>query len=476
MHRTSSFPWKDFIRRIAVIAIPVALQNLLTTTGSMVDTMMIGALGDENIVGAVGLCAQFTSLMFSGYWGFVGGGMLFFAQYWGAKDDDGIDRSYGITLSFMMLVAALFASLAILAPEWVMQVYTDKTVIQEIGVRYLRIVGFAYPLQIFSMAMSCLLRSTEKVRIPFYAAIASVLTNICFNWVLIHGKLGFPALGVEGAAIATVFAAFVNALVILLLAKIQKYPYLFHFRRHFKWNKAALNLYLVRCFPIICNEVLIGVANMVINMVLGRQSEQAIAATAVFRTLEGLVIGFFAGFSNAASVLVGKCVGAGELETAFQRAKRMVYLCGSCILLVCLLLLLCHSPILTAMSLSGESFRICVGLLIIYCVAAVIRMCNWTQNDTYRSAGDATTGTVLEITFMYVLVLPCVCLAGLVFKAPFLAIFACCYIDEPIRFVLMQRHMYSGKWIRPVTEEGQAALPAFREWLARNKKKQAVGE
>lgn len=471
--KNTSFPWKDFIRRVAVIAIPVALQNLLTTTGSMVDTMMIGALGDENIVGAVGLCAQFTSLMFSGYWGFVGGGMLFFAQYWGAKDDDGIDRSYGITLSFMMLVAAVFASLALFLPEWVMKVYTDKTVLQDIGEKYLRIVGFAYPMQIFSMAMSCLLRSTERVRIPFYAAIASVFTNIFLNWVLIHGNLGCPAMGVEGAALATVCAALVNVLVILFLSRLQKYPYLFHFRKHFKWNREALRLYLSRCFPIICNEVFLGVANMIINMVLGRQSEQAIAATAVFRTLEGLVIGFFAGFSNASSVLVGKCVGAGELETAYQRAKRIVFLCAGCIFLVCIGLVCFHSPILTAMSLSGESFRICVGLLLIYCVAAVIRMCNWTQNDTYRSAGDATTGTVLEITFMYLLVLPCVCLSGLVFKAPFLVIFACCYIDEPIRFVLMQRHMYSGKWIRPVTDEGLAALPAFRESLNARRRKSA---
>ena len=455
------FPWREFLAKVAVIAVPVALQNLLTTTGSMVDTMMIAPLG-ETAVGAIGLCAQFTSLMFSGYWGFVGGGMLFFSKYWGAKDDDGIDRSYGITLSFMMCVAFLFAALALVFPEWVMRVYTDKTVIQAIGVEYLRVVGFAYPLQILSMAMSALLRSTERVRIPFYAAIASVLTNMALNWVLIYGKFGLPALGVRGAAAATVCAALVNALVIIILAKKQGYPYLFHFRKHFRWNMAAVKLYLQRCFPIICNEVMIGVANMIINMVLGRQSEQAIAATAVFRTLEGLVIGFFSGFSNAASVLVGTCVGSGELDRAYERAKRLVFLCGSCIFVVCLTLLAVHQPLLTAMSLSGESFRIGFGLLVIYCVAAVIRMCNWTQNDTYRSAGDATTGTVLEILFMYVLVLPCVCLSGLYFRAPYLLIFACCYIDEPIRFVLMQRHMYSGKWIRPVTPEGQAALPAFR--------------
>lgn len=466
MKKKTAFPWLDFIKKIAVIAVPVALQNLLTTTGSMVDTVMIASLG-ETTVGAVGLCAQFTSLMFSGYWGFVGGGMLFFSQYWGAKDDDGIDRSYGITLTCMAIVAAVFTCLALLAPEWVMRVYTDKESIQEIGVKYLKIVGFAYPMQILSMAMSALLRSTERVRIPFYAAIASVLTNIVLNWMFIYGNLGMPAMGVQGAALATSIAAAVNALVIVLCARLQKYPYLFHFRKHFRWTREMVRLYLARCFPIICNEVLIGVANMIINMVLGRQSEQAIAATAVFRTLEGLIIGFFSGFSNASSVLVGKSVGSGELETAYERAKRLVLLCGGCIFVVCLLVLAVHGPLLRAMSLSGESFEIGRGMLMVYCVAAVIRMCNWAQNDTYRAAGDATTGTVLEIAFMYALVLPSVCLSGLRFHAPFLLVFACCYIDEPIRFVLMQRHMYSGKWIRPVTPEGIAALPAFREYKAK---------
>ena len=91
MQSTKAFPWKSFLKKVAVIAVPVALQNLLTTTGSMIDTMMLAPLG-KLTVGAVGLCAQFSSLMFSGYWGFVGGGMLFFSQYFGAKDDDGINR------------------------------------------------------------------------------------------------------------------------------------------------------------------------------------------------------------------------------------------------------------------------------------------------------------------------------------------------------------------------------------------------
>ena len=164
--------------------------------------------------------------MFSGYWGFVGGGMLFFSQYWGAKDEDGIDRSFGLTLVCMLASASIFTGLALLAPELVMRIYTDKTAIQAIGVDYLRIVGFAYPMQVISMAMSALLRSTERVRIPLFAAIASVATNMGLNWVFIYGKFGLPAMGVRGAALATTCAAAVNMAVILILSRAQGYPYL----------------------------------------------------------------------------------------------------------------------------------------------------------------------------------------------------------------------------------------------------------
>ncbi len=459
--RASPFPWRDFLRKVAVIAVPVALQNLLTTTGSMVDTMMIASLGARQ-VGAVGLCAQFSSLMFSGYWGFVGGGMLFFSQYFGAKDDDGINRSYGLTLTCMMAVGLLFGALAVLCPGAVMRLYTDKPAIQAIGVEYLRIVGFAYPLMVLSMAMAALLRCTGQVRLPLYGSISSVAVNIALNWVLIFGHFGLPAMGVRGAALATVIAQAVNLIVVVLLARHNRHPYLLAVKRHFGWDGQLVRAYFKKCFPILCNEVLIGVGNMVINIVLGRQNEQAIAAIAVFRTLEGLVIGFFAGFSNAASVLVGTKVGAGDIDIAYKRAWRLVYLCQGFIGVLCLAMIALHTPILTMMGMRGESFAIAFDLICVYAVAALIRMGNWTQNDTFRAAGDATYGTVLEIVFMWAMVLPCVWLTGMVFHSPTLIVFACCYIDEPIRYILMQRHLYSGRWIKPVTPEGRAALAGWK--------------
>ena len=457
-----SFNWKAFVSAVAVIAIPVALQNLLTTTGSMLDTMMIGTLGEKH-VGAVGLCSQFSSLMGSCYFGFMGGGGLFLAQYWGAKDERNLTRSFGLTLTFMIAVGLIFGILAAFFPHLVMALYTDKTVIQELGIPYLKIVGFGYPFVVLSMAASLLLRSTERVKIPLIASVVSVLTNVSLNYLLIGGHLGAPALGIRGAAIATLTANIVNLLVIVLIARASGYRYLFMIRSFFKWDTALIKEYFTKCFPILCNELAIGIAGAIMNIVLGRQSEEAISAIAVFRTMEGLYIGFFVGFSQASSILVGKAVGAGKLEDAFAYAKRLIYMCAGFIAVIALFVVMFRNPIFTAFGLSGKSLEIAGGMMLIFAVVIVIRMMNWLHNDTFRAAGEPTTGTVLEIAFMYLMVIPLLLIMAFAVRAPFLIIFACCYVDEPIRLVMMQIHLFSGRWICPVTEEGKAELPIFRK-------------
>ena len=456
------FDWASFIKNVALIAVPVALQNLLTSTGTMVDTMMISRLG-ETAVGAVGLCAQYANLMVAGFWGFVGGGLLFISQYWGAQDEEGVCRSYGLMLTCIMIVAAIFSTFALFFPHLIMRLYTDKVAIQEIGIQYLKIVGFAYPLQLFSISASTLLRGTEKVRLPLYASIASVLTNLFLNWVLIYGNLGCPALGVRGAAIATVCAAAMNLILVFVGCIFIRYPYIFRIRDHFRWVGPKVKLFLKRSFPIIMNEVFIGIGNMVINVVLGRQSQPTIAALAVFRTLEGLIIGFFSGFSSAASVLVGKDVGAGRLDDAYEKAKRLIPLCVLTIAVAGVFINIFKANIAHAMSLKGEAFDIACYIIMVFSIVAVIRMGNWCTNDTFRSSGDAVTGTVLEIVFMYLMVIPAVCIAGLKFRVSIYILFPLVYCDEIVRFVIMQIHLYSGKFIRPVTTQGLEMLDDFRK-------------
>jgi len=143
---------------------------------------------------------------------------------------------------------------------------------------------------------------------------------------------------------------------------------------------------------------------------------------------------------------------------AYRRAWRLVYLCQGFIGTIGILLILLHTPILSVMGMSGESFDIAFGFIAIYAIAAFVRMGNWTQNDTFRAAGDAVYGTVLEIIFMWVMVIPLVWFSGMEWGLPTLAVFAFCYCDEPIRYILMQVHLFKGKWIKPVTREGRRGL------------------
>ena len=206
---------KSFMRAVFLIAFPIALQNLMSTTASMVDTIMIGSQG-ELAVAAVGICSQINSLFFSSYFGFAGGALLFFAQYWGAKDEKGINRTLGISSFFMLVVALIFGTVAITNPAFILRIYTDKEAIIQMGIPYLRIIGFAAPFVVLVMILNFFLRSTERVKPPLLCSIAGIIVNVTLNWLLIYGRFGLPKMGVAGAAVGTLCSSLINFILLLL--------------------------------------------------------------------------------------------------------------------------------------------------------------------------------------------------------------------------------------------------------------------
>ena len=453
---------RRFYRDVLVLGIPVAVQNLIISSASMVDTIMIGSLG-EIAVAAVGLCSLFFMLIFSVSFGFSHGGMIFFAQYWGAKDEKGICRAYGITLVCVMAVGLSFGGLAVFAPEFIMRVYTDKESIQAIGVQYLRIVGWSYPLQTLTILMCFLLRSIEKVRVPLYASVISLVTNTFFNWVLIFGKFGFPKMGVRGAAVGTLIASVVQLLVLYVYCFTDKHSFITRVREHYKWDKAFIKEYFNKILFVVINEILYGSGQRFLNMIIGRQVETGIAAWAVFRVVEGFIFSFFVGLSSASSVMVGKRVGAGELLEGYTDAKRFALLCPMVTLTICLAVILLRFPILQCFNLGENAFRYAEGMLFIYIITGTMRSCNYICNNMFRAGGAPLLGTVLEGCGLYLVCIPAAAIAGFVLRWPFLAVFSMLYLDEIIRLAVGLWYINSGRWIKPVTEEGKAQLAEFRK-------------
>lgn len=458
--------WGSFLRLIVAIALPIACQNLLSTTASMVDTIMIGSQG-ELAVAAVGICAQISSLFFSLYFGFASGALLFFSQYWGAGNEDGINRTFGISAACMLCVAVLFGGTAVIRPELLLRVYTDKQNIIQTAVPYMRIVGFAYPMQVFAMIISFLLRSTERVKPPLFASAAALLVNFVLNWILIYGRFGMPKMGTAGAAVGTLVSGIVNVLILIVYLSRDQKTMRLRVSVMFRWGNGFSGNYMKKCLPIICNEMMYGIGQMMINMVIGRQAESAIAAMAAFRVLEGFVFAFFGGLADASTVVVGKEVGAGRHFKGYGYAKDFAILCPAitfCIVFVCLLL---NRPLLGLFGLGQEAMNYGKYMLLIYLAAGTIRTCNYIMNCCFRAGGEAVFGTVLEVSCLFGISVPATWIAGMVLHLPFLAVFAFVYTDELIRLVFELWYMKTGKWVKPVTELGRSTLEEFRSGMKR---------
>ena len=386
--------WKDYLQVMITIALPIAFQNLLTTTASMVDTIMIGGQG-ERCVAVVGICSQIGSLFFSCYWGLASSSILFFSQYWGAKDEKGINKTFGLTFLCMSVVSFAFAAVCILNPSFLLRVYTDKTAIIEEAAPYMRIVGFAYPLQTFAVLISFLLRTTERVKAPLTCSIVSLVVNFCINYVLIYGKFGMPKMGVAGAAVGTLVSGAVNLILLFLYLLRSKCSVSLHLSQMFVFKGGFIRRYLMNAFPILCNELLYGVGQMLVNIVIGHQDESAIAAMAAFRVCEGFVYAFFGGLSNATSVVVGQAVGAGDHMRAYRFMKRSALFCPLITFAIVLTCAVLHQPLLSLFGLGDTAMVYGMYMLYIYLFFRMLKE-NATREERYQQMIDHLSNDIAD--------------------------------------------------------------------------------
>ena len=187
---------KPFWRVTARLALPVALQNVLTSSFQLVDTMMVSRLGDVTL-SAVGMAAQWGWLCNLLNFDLCSGMSVFISQYWGVKDHKGIRRVMGLGLVFSLFVSLLFLAVALAAPAWVVGLFNQDPGVLDAGCRYLRIVCFSYPAVALTYLLSNVLRGTERVRLPLYVSIVTTIANAFADYGLIFGAFGLPELGVR---------------------------------------------------------------------------------------------------------------------------------------------------------------------------------------------------------------------------------------------------------------------------------------
>jgi len=441
----------SFWRTMLSLAVPVALQNLLFSSFTLIDTLMIGALGDTPLA-AVGMAGKWSWFFNIVLFGFASGAGVFIAQYFGAKDERGIHRTFGVVSIGSLAASLIFMLAALLVPEAIIGLFTADPEAIRIGAVYLRIIAVSYPFQALSKSGGTLLQSTQRVSIPFIGAACSVATNVVFNALLIFGLCGFPALGVAGAAIASAMAAVVNTLVIFLLG-IKKRTYLrAPLSRLLDFDAKFVRDYVRISAPALFNETTWALGNLGYNAVFGHISTEAYAAMTVVKSIEDLTTIAIWGMGSSCAVMIGSFIGQGRIEDAKDCGRRHLLLTTVFSLFVGVLVIALRAPIMSLFGVSDTVRALSTALLIIYGLEAALRNAPYMLVcGIFRSGGDTKYGLIVDLISLYLIGLPLTAFAGLVLHAGVPVTYLIMYLVEDVfKCIVYGRHFLSNKWIKPV--------------------------
>lgn len=455
--------------RIALkLAFPVAMQNLLTSSFILVDTIMVGQLGDLSL-SAVGMAGQFGWFLNMITFGMCSGAAVFISQYWGAKDTAGIRRTYGIAVVSVCLISALFFVIGLLFPEGVVRIFNREPDVVEAGAAYLRIACWSYLATGVNMVFCIVLRSTENVKLPMYVSLVTTVLNAFMDYGLIFGAFGMPEMGIRGAALATVISAWAGPVLILAVSAIQRNMLISPIKELFGFNKRSIAEYYEKATPVIINETLWGLGTLLFSVIFANLGYQYYAAVTIFRTFENIAFVFFIGLCNASSIMVGKNVGAGHIKRAVEDSRRFVLFVSLCSVLTGVLIIIFRFQLASVFNLSGsitpETLKLTASLLLVYGIELPVRNLPYILIvGTFRPGGDTKIGMKLDLLSLWLCSVPLTTLAAFVFKLPFIAVFAIMYVAEDyLKVILCIKHYFTYSWLRPVTDQGIKGLEEFYE-------------
>lgn len=316
--------YRAFLRTILAIGLPIILQNFISAAVHMIDMMMVGQLG-VNALAAVGLCNQIYVLLNLIILGFASGFAVFMAQYWGSQNRSGLHQSIVFGLVLLLPVILIIALLIRLFPESIIQLFTtDSNVIQS-GGQYLRIVVFSYIPAALCIFLGYALRSVNLIKYAVFTTIIALVINVALNYLLIFGIGPFPAMGVRGAALATVLARCIQIALLIILIYVKKTPVAIHHRPSLHMEPSLRQRYFKTTGHVLLNETLYGIGALLLVKVFAQMGTDVLAGTNAARAVENMVWIFFWSLCAAASVSIGHLIGAGKRDQAQRYAYQFIF-------------------------------------------------------------------------------------------------------------------------------------------------------
>lgn len=442
---------KNFYRNMLVLSLPIVLQNLISNGLAIADNIMVGSLG-EVAISSVTQANQITFVLNLFLFGLGSGSSVLIAQYWGKRDTVNIGHVMGISLLISGAFSLVFAFGALVFPESLMSIYTNEPALIEQGARYLRLVGISYLPAALSSCLMINMRSIEKPAVAMCVTFGSFCINVFLNWCLIFGKLGFPALGVRGAAIATTVARFFEmGAIFLYVFRIDKVLKV-RLQNLFPVPKDLFRDFRHYCTPVIFNESLWGIGFSVASMIFGRLGISSVTAYSLARVLENLMLVFGASTGAACGVLVGKALGVGDTERAKATARTMLVMNSGIGLFFGLITLSIRPLFLSFYNLEPATYEIANKLIFTMACYMFVKAFTYCMIiGTLRAGGDTRFAMVIDIVFLWCVSIPLVAFAAFVLHWPVYFVYPLLMVDEVLKSIIALRRFHSDKWMRNVT-------------------------
>ena len=445
---------KQFYLSVLAIMLPVAAQQAINMGVNMMDTIMLGQLGEVQL-SASSLANSFYMVYQIFCMGIIGGCSVMVSQYWGARDETRVRETFALAMRLTVALGLLFAVLTLIMPRGIMRLYTNEEPVIEAGVRYLKITAYIYIIHGLGLVTAQLMRSVGEARIGLWVSVISFGVNIMANWVFIFGHFGAPRMEIAGAAVGTLIARIAELIVTVVCV--------FHVDKKLRLRYADIlrnpsgeivQKYIRVGIPVLISDGLLGFGSTALSMIIGRLGTAAVSANSVCQVVDRLFTVVIQGVSNASGIIVGQTIGSGDRPKA-QLQGETFYFMSLLFGIFCAILVLAFGPLTLAfyklepetILVTKDMMKAFAVIVFFQCIQSVMTM------GVLRGGGDTRFLMMADILFLWIVSIPLGALTGLILHWPAWLVQLFLRADYVIKSLWCIGRLYSGKWIHDVTRK-----------------------
>lgn len=444
---------RDLMRMMGKLALPIAAQSLIGSSLSLIDNLMVGSLGELEL-NAVGVSVQLFFISWMLLFGFTSGTATFISQFYGVGDMKSIKKTTGFGLTVAGGIGLMFFFVGMAFPEYVLRIFTRFPEVIELGVVYIRTGAPCFLFLAITQPFTVALRATQQTKLPLYASVTALVLNTFLNYVLIFGKFGAPALGVQGAALATSISRFVEMSIILFIVFGRKNIVAGKFSEYFSYGKELAMRIVKNALPTTINETMWGLGTSLYVAAFARIGITAGAAIQACNTISNMFS--LAAFSvgDAVLILVGQKLGEGKPELAYEMSKKMV-VAGLIIGAIAGVgLIAAGEPLLSLFEFTEEGADAAMKILIIYGALMWLNLYNGIHiTGTLRCGGDTRFAMFTEVGTVWMIGVPAAFITSLYFGWPVYFALLAVKSEELVKGIILTKRYLSKKWLNNVIKD-----------------------